>query len=381
MLTCKHGRFTLPPAITYLNCAYMAPLLKTVEQAGIRGVRRKRNPTTVSPPDFFHETELLRDAFAQLIHTNDPKRVAIIPAASYGLANVAHNLRLERHQHILVAGEQFPSNVYPWQKVAALQGAAVKTVLAPEGPARGQRWNEHILDQINTDTKAVAVGHVHWADGTRFDLEAIRRRTREVGALLIIDGTQSVGALPFDVERIQPDALVCAGYKWLLGPYSIGLAYYGPAFDDGEPFEQNWINRLHSEDFSKPVHYEPEYRPGASRYDVGERSNFILVPMLIKAIEQINRWGVANIQAYCEHITRDAMTRLQERGFQVEDPAYRGHHLMGVRLPAGYDLEKIKANLVRKKIYVSFRGNAIRIAPHVYNRVEDLERLVKALSL
>src|SRR5690606_12397358 len=115
----------------------------------------------------------------------------------------------------------------------------------------------------------------------------------------------------------------------LLGPYSIGLAYYGPHFDGGTPIEQNWINRLESENFSSLVSYQPEYQPGAARYSVGEQSNFILVPMALKAIEQINRWGVPNIQEYCESISKDAIEKLREKGFIVEDLPYRSSHLFG----------------------------------------------------
>ena len=87
------------------------------------------------------------------------------------------------------------------------------------------------------------MGIVHWADGTIFDMKKIRKKTSENNALLIIDGTQSIGSMPFNLNEIQPDALVCAGYKWLMGPYGSGLAYYGKYFDDGKPIEESWINR------------------------------------------------------------------------------------------------------------------------------------------
>ena len=90
---------------------------------------------------------------------------------------------------------------------------------------------------------------------------ALRQRTHEVGAQLVIDGTQSVGALPINVQELQPDALICAGYKWLMGPYSIALAYYGPYFDQGEPLEEGWINRYGSEDFTNLVQYQDRYQP------------------------------------------------------------------------------------------------------------------------
>ncbi|WP_254153020.1 aminotransferase class V-fold PLP-dependent enzyme [Chryseosolibacter indicus] len=355
--------------------------MKSVEKAGIRGVRRKRNPMDITPESFFTDAELLREQFAKLINASDPKRIAIIPSASYGISTVAKNVDIRKDQHIIVAAEQFPSNFYPWQALCEERGAEIKAIAPEPGlTGRGKKWNEKILNAINAQTKLVALAHTHWADGTKFDLEAIRKRTTEVGALLVIDGTQSVGALPFDVEKIKPDALICAGYKWLLGPYGIGLAYYGENFNNGKPLEENWISRLNSEDFSKLISYEKNYQPGALRYDVGERSNFILVPMMIKALSQLNRWHVENIQEYCASITAKAIDRLKEKDFWVEDEQYRGAHLIGVRIPKEMDIEKLKQTLLKNKVYVSFRGDAIRVAPNVYNDESDLKKLVKVLT-
>lgn len=381
MLTCKYSRFSLPKKVTYLNCAYMSPMLKTVEKAGLRGLRVKRNPVEILPADFFTTTTRLREEFAKLINAPDPYRVAIIPSASYGLATVAANLNISRGQHVLVAEEQFPSNYYAWERVCAEAGATVK-IVCPENrrTGRGKDWNVKFLETINENTRAVAIAHTHWADGTLFDLAALRKRTREVGALLIVDGTQSVGALPFDVRTIEPDALVCASYKWLLGPYALGLAYYGSYFDNGNPIEENWINRLDSENFSGLVNYEPRYQPGALRYAVGEQSNFVLTPMALKAIEQLNRWGTQNIQAYCHSISEPAIAALQEKDFLVEEIPYRASHLFGVRHSKELDLEKVREKLSKHKIHVSVRGTAIRVSPNVYNDADDLQKLVKALT-
>jgi selenocysteine lyase/cysteine desulfurase len=381
MLSCKYSKFSLPENITYLNCAYMGPLLKSAEKVGLRGVRLKRNPTQIHPEDFFTITKDLRAAFARLINVSDFNQIAIIPSASYGLATVAKNIKIEKGEHILVAAEQFPSNYYPWQALCAETGAGIE-VVSPDKTfeGRGKKWNEKFLEAINAKTKVVALAHTHWADGTVFDLKAIRKRTSEVGAMLIVDGTQSVGALPFDVEDFKPDALVCAAYKWLLGPYSIGLAYYGEYFRDGKPIEENWINRLDSENFSGLVNYESRYQPGSSRYSMGEQSNFILAPMALKAIEQINRWGVQNIQDYCRSITEDAIIRLREKGFVIEDLPYRASHLFGIRHSGEIDPAKLKEALQKQRIHVSVRGSAIRVSPHVYNDAADLNRLVKTLT-
>lgn len=380
MLTCKRGRFSLPPGVTYLNCAYMSPMMKKVEQAGVRAVRKGRNPTATEPQDFFTDSETLRGLFGRLIHA-DSHRIAIIPSVSYGLANAAANIAISRNEEVVVAADQFPSNYYVWQRLCEDKGGTLRVVKPDDTlEARGRKWNERILEAINPRTRVVAIAHTHWADGTRFDLEAIRKRTRDVNALLIVDGSQSVGALPFDVQTLQPDALICTGYKWLLGPYSIGLAYYGPAFDDGRPVEENWINRRHSEDFRALVNYQDEYQPGALRYDVGEHSHFILMPMLIQALAQIERWGVSHIQAYCAALTREAAEKIRATGCWVEDETFRGGHIMGIRLRAGMDTSRVKEALQAKQVFVSFRGNAIRVSPHLYNTTADMDRLVKVLS-
>ena len=167
-----------------------------------------------------------------------------------------------------------------------------------------------VLEAIDEETVGVAIGHVHWADGTLFKLDEIRQRLNDVDGFLFVDGTQSVGALPFDLETIKPDVLVCAGYKWLMGPYSIGLAYYNERFDKGEPLENNWINRYDSENFRGLVNYQDKYREAAYRYNVGEQSNFILLPMLNAAVKQVLKWGPESIQSYCMELMEDAITYL-----------------------------------------------------------------------
>jgi selenocysteine lyase/cysteine desulfurase len=381
MLKPQQELFSLPERIHYLNCAYMSPLMKSVEKAGIEGLLRKRNPIAISPDDFFEESEELRKAFSRLINNPEPERIAIIPSASYGMANIAKNVKFNKDDHIMVIGYQFPSNYYPWKQLADETGVELKTIYPPEDlEFRGRRWNDLILESINENTRLIAMPHVHWADGTRFNLKAIREKVKKHEGLLIVDGTQSVGALPFDIQEIQPDALICAGYKWLMGPYSIGVAYYGKCFDGGIPVEHNWINRKNSRDFSNLVNYQMDYEPGALRYEVGEHSNFILVPMLLEAVRQIERWGVDNIQEYCGSIVKDAIIELRSAGFSIEDEGYRGNHLFGIYLPGGMRTSVVKQALEEKRVYVSTRGASVRVSPHLYNTVEDIEALVQVLK-
>lgn len=373
--------FNLDETITYLNGAYMSPQLKSVEAIGISCLQKKSQPHLISGEDFFTEKVILKKRFAQLIETPDHETIAIIPSVSYGIAIAVNNIPFEKGDEIIVLEEQFPSNYYAWKALEAEKGVVVKTIPAPEvKQGRGKIWNERILEAINPKTKCVAVPHCHWADGTLFNLKEIRSRSNDVGAYLVVDATQSVGALPFSVKNIQPDALVCGGYKWLMGAYGLGLAYYGERFHHGKPLENNWMNHVGSENFSNLVKYNHTLKPKATRYDVGESSNFILTPMLSEGIKQLNEWKPENIQRYCKKITETAVSTLRETGFFIEEDTFRSHHLFGMYPKNPSEIETIKHLLLKENIHVSYRGKSIRISPNVYNTVADLEHLVRCCS-
>lgn len=379
-MDCQKHLFTLPDDHHYLNCSFLSPLLKSVEEAGIKGIQSKTHPWNTTPEDFFEDSNQLRSLFADLVNADQPDDIAIIPAVSYGLAVVAKNINPEKGTNIIIAGEQFPSNVYAWESFCEDHDCELKVIDAPDGfDDRGKKWNNRILQAIDSDTLLVALGNVHWADGTLFDLKKIGEQARSTGAYFVIDGTQSVGALPFDVQDIKPDALICAGYKWLMGPYSMTLGYFSPRMQNGIPLEEGWIVRKNSEDFSDLVDYEEEYQPGAQRFDVGERSNFILVPMMIEALKQILEWEPSNIQQYCKTLTSDIVQKLPEYGYKIEDTNWRGQHMFGIRLPDNIPIQTLQQKFDERNIHVSVRGSAVRISPNVYNDSEDIAILHEVL--
>lgn len=380
-LSCQKVSFSLPDEVTYLNCAYMSPLLKSAEEAGIEGLQLKRAPYNLTLHHFFDQVHTLRETYARLIHINNPNRIVIMPSVSYGMGIVAKNLNLSRGENIVVAAEQFPSNIYPWMSLTKKKGGKLKIVSPPNiREDRGKKWNEALLEAITDNTKLVAISHVHWADGTLFNIQKIRERTRDVGSLLVIDGTQSVGALPFNVTKIQPDALICSSYKWLLGPYGLSIGYFSETFDGGQPLEEAWINRYESENFEGLVNYQDDYQKDALRYEGGGRSNFISVPILQAALNALENWGIENIQEYAKKLIDEPVKQLQDLGCIVENPEYRSAHLFGIRLTDAFDTDKLKAIFKEKKIYVSFRGSAIRVSPYLYNEKSDLEKLVRAIE-
>jgi len=378
MLHCQRDAFQLPEDAHYLNCAYMSPLMRSVEDAGVVGIRQKRNPAGIRPADFFDEVNRVRGLFAQLIQAGDDTRVAVVPSSSYGLTAAARNLPLASGQSVVVAAGQMPSNVYCWRRVAAERHGTVHTVAAPA--AGDTTFTEAIIDAIDERTAVVALGTVHWFDGRRFDIEAIADRARAVGANLVLDGTQSIGAVPFDVERIRPAAIVASCYKWLLGPYSVTLAWYGPEMDDGVPLEETWLARPESDDFSRLAEYRDDFKPGAARYDVGETSNFALMPMVRAGLEQLVEWSVEEVTAYCGRLTDEVVRAAERLGYAVANPQERSPHIVGIRLRSDAQGAVLRESLAARNVQVSIRGDAVRVSPYVYNDGEDVSALVGALE-
>ncbi len=379
-LRCQRHHFSLPGDFHYLNCAYMGPLPRAAERAGIEGLRAKRFPQAIAPEDFFRPVDELRARFARLVNAPDPRCVATVPSVSYAVSTIARNTMVGPGRNVVIAHEQFPGNVYPWRRLVVEKGGELR-VVGPVGDGmRGEGWTERILDRIDGATAAVAMGTVHWTDGTLFDVQAVRERTRAVGAALVLDGTQTVGAVPFDVQALAPDALVVAAYKWLLGPYSLSLAWFGERYLEGVPLEETWIGRRGSEDFAGLVDYVDEYQPGALRFDVGQRSNFALIPALSASLDLVLKWRPERISRYCAALVAGALPRLRDLGVGVEDDRWRCPHIFGLGLPPRVKPERVKLSLERHRVGVSFRGSSVRVSPCVYNTEEDVEALVVAFA-
>ena len=195
----------------------------------------------------------------------------------------------------------------------------------------------------------------------------------------MVDGTQSVGAVPFDVDEFAPDLLVCAAYKTLLCPYGTAFVYFGPRFDGGNPLEETWVGRVNSSDFANLVNYQETYQPLALRYEAGGRSNFITMPMVSAALGLLQEWTPEAISSYCSKITESLPDRLRSEGFWVEETERRSPQLFGVRVPADRDVADCFRRLGQRKISVSLRGDALRISPHLYNTEADIEALIEVL--
>ena len=378
MLTIGSQRhlFDIPAGIAYFNTAYNSPLLNSSRTALVNASHSKSHPWERPPADFFNDAERIRELSAVLFG-GDADGYAVVPAASYGLSAAARAIQptLRVNDRIVVLDEEFPSNVLPWRRVARETGAVVVTVPTP---ADGD-WTTATLAVIAEGARVAALSPCHWTNGARLDLVAIGRACRGAGATLVLDATQALGAMPFDMAAVQPDFLVAAGYKWLLCPYGVGLMYVAAAWRDERPLEETWLARVNAADFSALVDYSDTYMPGARRFDVGEKCTAIL-PGAIAALEQLQAWGVDKVARALGQINERIASRLEALGFTLPPSSQRCPHFVGARLPQGVT-GNLVGSLRAQHVFISQRGSSIRVAPHLHVTEPDVEQLFAALDL
>jgi selenocysteine lyase/cysteine desulfurase len=364
--------FDIPADVAYLNVASLSPTLRSAVSAGQESLRRRAQPWRIGAADWFSDAERRRELFARLVGAT-PDGVALVPATSYGFATAAANLDAGPGRRVLVLAEEYPSGIYTWRAFSRRTGAEILTVAREPG----QSWTDAVLAACDERVAVVSVPQVHWTDGSLVDLDAVAGRSREVGAALVIDASQSTGAMPLDVAGLAPDFLVTVGYKWLLGPFGLAYLYVAEQYREGRPLEENWIVRYGSERFAALVDYADEYQPGARRYDAGARTAFELTPMAVAALEQLLAWGVEPVAATLHQVTGEVERQARSRGLDV--PADRGPHMLGLRLPPGTREPALQA-LTEAGVHVGPRGHALRVSPHLHTTDEDLQRLFGALD-
>lgn len=371
------AEFDIPRDICYLNAAYIGPQPRRVVEAAIRGATRRSQPWQITPADFFNEVDTLRAAFAQQVGCS-AENIAIVPSASYGVACAAANLPINPGDVILALHDQFPSNYYSWRRQALASQAEIHAV----GKKGSQSWADALLEAIELRGDDIAVatleGH-HWTSGDIVDLEVVLPALRDVGARVVLDLTQTIGASPVDISALAPDFMVAAGYKWQFCPYGVAFLYVDAKYFDGVPIEEAWMGRDGAEDFSRLVDFTDKYQPGARRFDAGEKSSFSNIAGALAALQLLDEWGVGSIAATLAATNTRIAEILAGHGFEITAADARAPHFQGAHIPAT-DPRKLAAHLIDNGVYASVRGDNLRVAPHLYTDDKDLARFERVLD-
>ena len=363
-LACQRALFELPEAVSYLDAAAWAPLPLPVREAAAWGMRAKTQPWLKARDAAQALSERARAAAAALVGATADD-IAIVGSVSHGMATAARNLRFPPGGRVLRVAGEFPSHRLVWDRLAAEQGLVVEEVARP---ADGD-WTAALLAAIHRPgarpLALATLSPLHWSDGTLMDLDQLGPAVRRLGAALVVDATQVVGAMPVDVARWQPDFVAFPTYKWVLGPYSLAFLYAAPHRQDGSPLE---------------VHSGNQDQPGARRYDKGECRDPLLLPMASAGMELVAGWGAPAIAARLRALTSRLAEGAERLGFSAPPAVQRSPHIIGLALPGGLPVGLIDG-LQAEGVFVSDRLGTLRISPHVWANEADVERCLNALRV
>lgn len=362
--------------MTYLDAAFMGPLPIAAQRAGRQALRVKgRSPWRLEVDTLDAIAEAARAAAAKIIHTA-PDNLAIIGATSYGTAIAVKALPVRRGSAIILRADEHPSMDLAWRAHAALTDAVVVTA---RRPISGD-WAGSVLEAIaghQGHIAVVATATLDWLDGGLVDVGRIAPATRARGAALVVDGTQSIGAVPFDLRAIDPDFLIFAAYKWLVGPYGLAFLYAAPRWHDSPPLEHNAWNHRPVGGFTGRDRYTPA--PAARRFDRGERSDPVALASAGASLRLIARWTPERIAATIAPLTERIAAGAARLGLTFVPAKHRAPHIIGLRKEGG-DAAATAAALARMGIHVSARGGTLRVSPHVYNDDGEIELFLRRLE-
>lgn len=376
--------------IVNLNNAGQAPLSEAVKAAGVEAVQR--------PPWKMHATDdqvPIRALFASLIGADDPQRIAIMPSTAFAITlaenNIIRNSTAQKGK-VLLLQDQMCSAVYPWEQQ---DGAFVLDILPY--PTTDGGWTEAVLDRLreDDDITVACLPQLHWADGAMLDLVAIGAACRARGVTLILDATQSIGIMPFNVKTIQPTFVACSTHKWLRGPAGCSLVYVSSQVQvSWQPLDQHGRSRKvavdggSSWDAAKnemgPNGYPAEFCKDARKFDGGGKPNPILLPMLRASLEQVVQLDVLRAQQELKVLTQPILDWASQNDF-VLTPGPHAAHLIGIRPGLKSTLTPqrmidIANELQQEGIFIAVRCGAFRISPYVDTTESDIQRLLEALG-
>lgn len=378
MLPCQRPQFDIPKGLAYLDAAYMSPIPRIAAEAGRRGTDVKAAPWNMTIDAYYDELEEARTLAAGFIGAGADD-IAVIPATSYGIAVAAANVPVAAGSLILMMENEHTSHRYAWYELAAQRRAQV--VMVPRSD--GQSWADALVTAIETAAAPVSVVAgtlLHWFEGMTLDIEAVARAARAAGASLVMDGTQWVGAIPFDVTKVRPDFLSFATYKFLLGPYRLGFLYADKIWQEkGRPLEFHSWNRKGGERPEFYLETMPDYLSGARRFDMGERSDFAVLPVAITSMKLLQGWGISAVFARLSHLTQLLWTQAELRGLTGPRSDQRAPHIAVMDLKCRYPAS-LGQSLKEAQIFVTLRGGKMRVSPHVYNDEADVLHLFDQLD-
>lgn len=359
----------------YLNNASIGPIPERTRRALDEFTSKRTAPHLLPDRELFAGLAAARLGIAQLLNC-EPSEVALATNTGFGLNLAARTLPLKAGDTVLLSDREFPANVYPW---LLLKDQGIRVEMArcrPEG------WPDenHLLERLrDPSVRVLAISFVQFSNGYRADLKKLGDACRANGTYLVVDAIQGVGNSVLDLRATPVDILACGGQKWLLSPWGSGFVYVRKELiAQLEPMITGWMAFEGTDDFSRLTEYNPTFRSDARRFEmitlpyqdfVGMTSSLgLLLEIGIQDIAEVTRAAHEPIIAWA-----------QERGIRVSSPVEERHRSAIVCIAPPKAAEAYHA-IKRAHIVCSLREGSIRLSPHCYNTVEEMERVVEILD-
>jgi len=359
----------------YLNNASIGPIPERTRRALDEFTAKRTAPHLLPDRELFAGLAAARLGIAHLINC-DPSEIALATNTGYGLSLAARALPLEKGDIVLVSDKEFPANVYPWLMLRE-QGITVEMVRCT---AQGWPDEAHLLERLRDPrVRVLAVSFVQFSNGYRADLKKLGAAARANGTYLVVDGIQGIGNSVLDVQETPIDILACGGQKWLLSPWGSGFMYVRKELIAKlEPAMTGWMAFEGTDDFSRLTEYNPTFRSDARRFEM------ITLPFqdffgMTASLQLLLEVGVRDIAEVTRATHAPILKWAQENGVRVTSPTENGHR-SAILCVAPPKPAEAYHGLKRARVVCSLREGAIRLSPHCYNTVEEMEKVIEVLD-
>ena len=363
---------------TYLNLAGQSPVPKAAIKALQNAIEWKKAPHQVPDMAFFDLPNRVRASIAKLIGAA-PDEIALTSGASPGMAAVAYGLEWEPGDEVITASGEFPLQYATWKPMEEREGIVVKVVK----PQTEFHASEDFIAALTPRTRLVSISMVRFDNGTLVDAAKLAAACHAQDTLLLLDVSQCCGAVPIDVKVIGADCMVCAGYKWLLGPFGTGFFFAKrELIAKMRPGPFYWMAAEGVDNFAAMATAPPSPAQAARRWDAAETANFYNLAAFEAGLELVLRAGAETVAEHNHKLIELLFSRLPADRCVVASPrerARRGPYgCFQARTP-----EKTKAlydKLRSENVITSLREGRIRVSPYLYNNERDIDRVIAVIT-
>jgi selenocysteine lyase/cysteine desulfurase len=370
----RRTEFPWTDETTYLNNASIGPLPERTRRTLDEFNRRRSAPFRLPDRDIFASMAESRRLAAQLIGAQ-PEEIALSINTGFGLSLAARALPLHSGDIVLASDREFPANVYPW---LLLKDIGVTLELAPTTP-EGWPDESRLLDRLRDPrVRVLAVSLVQFSNGYTVDLARLSAATRASGTYLVVDAIQAVGQIPLDLRKTPVDVLACGAQKWLLSPWGSGFMYVRrDLIRELSPTVTGWMAFEGTDDFTRLTQYNDTLRGDARRFEL------ITLPYqdfagMNASLGLIFELGIERIAAHLRSLHAPVIAWAERSGARVTSPS--GSHRSAILCVAPANVGEAFRALKAARIICSMREGAIRLSPHAYNTVEEMERVADILE-